>query len=1065
MTAINGQATTTPTFNTGAAVFVPKKKIADGGATGQAVLDTTSQTNTMMGQPGQYNGAQQFNRMPQAQNIYQPQQYQQPINYGYANQGYQQPSNNHSLSNFPYFIVQQPLYNQFQNSFQNQYYQNYQQPQMNYANTGFQPTQQNTMLNASQAPPFKKSLNLQANEFQPKSSTASQSTSKVNSPKNNPAPGAAQNGFSQTANFASAQLQNLDTTNISLPQTMANSISHQLNLGASTFIPTKKAQQTVTPQIQQTPQIQAVITPVEDITSKALSKLSESDQKYLKSLITKVKSSGKLTLELLKEFKTLDIAKQTPTNYYTEVATRSVIQKDEQRAPARGGYKPRGGQQNIGERDNQRGGHGGAGRGKQHYPPRVENDSFATGQIKQQQPVQNNNFTHHARQEEPMDVFQRQEANKFKQELTNQSKMAIEKARSEKNIEQQIKLICNIITPNNFDKKFLELRGHLFGDLKLKDEDGYHPEKDILKEQLNYTNMRIIVDRIFNKAQNEHEYCNFYGDLCQQMIKLELNLRNLDTRISNSKYSNFRKTLLEECKTSFEQFFSVDQDQRKQMNQDQLYKFQKKLMGNVRFVGELNRRQLLQDSIIISVLNSLIGAETEAQRKFVNDDTLEGAITLMNKIGNLIDDKLTKMTQEIQNPNFKADRKQKNEHTIKLFENIFNKFEEIAFDNGEKYADISLRVKILIKNMLDNKKSGWEKTKKQNEGGPKKVEDLRKEIQAKQMEEEKLREAEYYEEQQTRYYDNNNRRGGDRRDNKYGKSNTVYAKRGGRGGFGGGDYDTTSQGSYNNDRRQSQRQDRNQKYQAKNRPQGERGQQQEAKQMEDSQMAKNVVENFHAYDESLKNESESPLQPDHFNIFSELKTVYQKQGETIFYQFLNKVYDSTEDQIMKSLPNYLNEVVKTKFLSSQDITKGINKFLQAVPDLASDYPKIGQYLSKTLFTLSELGVLNYIEIIWVNDDAQKSEDDMIFVEAYFEIMAGLLNQEYQKLKDWKAVADLYVSKQLNQKFRKMKDMILVDSLFSDIQAEYPGQAGQVITALLQQNSDLLSQLVSVSINL
>jgi len=39
-------------------------------------------------------------------------------------------------------------------------------------------------------------------------------------------------------------------------------------------------------------------------------------------------------------------------------------------------------------------------------------------------------------------------------------------------------------------------------------------------------------------------------------------------------------------------------------------------------------------------------------------------------------------------------------------------------------------------------------------------------------------------------------------------------------------------------------------------------------------MAKNVVENFHAYDESLKPESESPIQPDHFNLYSELKTVY-----------------------------------------------------------------------------------------------------------------------------------------------------------------------------------------------
>ena len=34
--------------------------------------------------------------------------------------------------------------------------------------------------------------------------------------------------------------------------------------------------------------------------------------------------------------------------------------------------------------------------------------------------------------------------------------------------------------------------------------------------------------------------------------------------------------------------------------------------------------------------------------------------------------------------------------------------------------------------MLDNKDSGWEKSKKESEKGPKKVEDLRKELEEKQ---------------------------------------------------------------------------------------------------------------------------------------------------------------------------------------------------------------------------------------------------------------------------------------------------------------------------------------------
>jgi len=62
------------------------------------------------------------------------------------------------------------------------------------------------------------------------------------------------------------------------------------------------------------------------------------------------------------------------------------------------------------------------------------------------------------------------------------------------------------------------------------------------------------------------------------------------------------------------------------------------LFGNIQFVGELNRRNLLQENIIISVFEMLLGMEGSAQ--YLNDDTVEGATVLMNKIGNIIDSKI-----------------------------------------------------------------------------------------------------------------------------------------------------------------------------------------------------------------------------------------------------------------------------------------------------------------------------------------------------------------------------------------------------------------------------------------
>ena len=45
-----------------------------------------------------------------------------------------------------------------------------------------------------------------------------------------------------------------------------------------------------------------------------------------------------------------------------------------------------------------------------------------------------------------------------------------EKAKLDKNDNQKIRLILNIIAPDNYDKKFGELRGYLFTGLKKRQE-------------------------------------------------------------------------------------------------------------------------------------------------------------------------------------------------------------------------------------------------------------------------------------------------------------------------------------------------------------------------------------------------------------------------------------------------------------------------------------------------------------------------------------------------------------------------------------------------------------------
>ena len=99
-------------------------------------------------------------------------------------------------------------------------------------------------------------------------------------------------------------------------------------------------------------------------------------------------------------------------------------------------------------------------------------------------------------------MFKRQESDVLRKKLIEESKKTIEKATGDKNILRKIRLIVNVILPDNFDMKFEELRGYTFGDLKAPNETGYdkilHPT--LSDENVSKENIQIVVETILLKA-------------------------------------------------------------------------------------------------------------------------------------------------------------------------------------------------------------------------------------------------------------------------------------------------------------------------------------------------------------------------------------------------------------------------------------------------------------------------------------------------------------------------------------------------------------------------------------
>jgi hypothetical protein len=130
-----------------------------------------------------------------------------------------------------------------------------------------------------------------------------------------------------------------------------------------------------------------------------------------------------------------------------------------------------------------------------------------------------------------------------------------------------------------------------------------------------------------------------------------------------------------------------------------------KLFGNIEFVGELFKFQIVTETIFVSVLESLLGTGIGDDQN-INDNTIEAAIRLINSNGLTIDRRIKELTET------KAKRLQTFQEQIGR---IYERFAELVkIPDGAPENKASPRIKILIKNMQDNRASGWQKSIKED---------------------------------------------------------------------------------------------------------------------------------------------------------------------------------------------------------------------------------------------------------------------------------------------------------------------------------------------------------------
>ncbi|KAM3135793.1 hypothetical protein pb186bvf_012046 [Paramecium bursaria] len=266
-------------------------------------------------------------------------------------------------------------------------------------------------------------------------------------------------------------------------------------------------------------------------------------------------------------------------------------------------------------------------------------------------------------------------------------------------IKKDIKFWLNIISPDNYE---------MFADKLVK------------ALQSNPELSDYFADRILEKSQTESKYREIYSNLCSKLAKDTSQLN----QTSGKQVSAFRSSILDRVQKGFEQR-KMEQQQAQNLTAEQKAQFhayrKNRIMGNVRFIGDLYKKQVLPQRVVNIAFQELISDFLEQfDPKHKDEEEIEGIVELLDQIGQYYETSKGKSNNNVQNFDDAELREflngnQKSKVDIAAF---FKKYEKVTsldfmfriLHIVKKQYNISVRVSILIDNLDDRRNKGWKET-------------------------------------------------------------------------------------------------------------------------------------------------------------------------------------------------------------------------------------------------------------------------------------------------------------------------------------------------------------------
>ncbi|XP_017302014.1 eukaryotic translation initiation factor 4 gamma 2-like, partial [Diaphorina citri] len=179
---------------------------------------------------------------------------------------------------------------------------------------------------------------------------------------------------------------------------------------------------------------------------------------------------------------------------------------------------------------------------------------------------------------------------------------------------RKVRELLNKLTPEKFDK--------------LSD--------DLLQLDLNSSKiLKGVILLIFEKALHETKYTSMYARLCKRLTEQAPNFEPPDESCT------FKKHLLWVCKNEFENRsrateafgnlpLSPDDEDRRQLAKQ-------KMLGNIKFIGELGKHEIVTESILHTCIQELLPKNRKVQTNKDVSENLECLCQIMKTCGRILD--------------------------------------------------------------------------------------------------------------------------------------------------------------------------------------------------------------------------------------------------------------------------------------------------------------------------------------------------------------------------------------------------------------------------------------------